>query len=500
VSTSQCASPFAFLGKEKTGPFMNRCRLKMLLLCATWEMLACAAPKHYRPAPMSPTETAASLEGRSLLDTGLRQFITQSLTREPGAWPPGAWDLRLLTLAAFYFNPALEASRARAAAASAAITTAGARPNPILSVAPGVPSPYLLGLEFALPIETAGKRGYRVREATQLSEAARLDLAATAWRVRSGVRTALLDHFMAMHNLELARSQEHLRSELVDRLQRRLAAGEIARPEVVSTRLELLNARAVVRGAEGHLSETKAALAAAIGVPAAGLDGAHFSWDAWEKPPDLKALSPRFVQREAVLNRLDLRRALAEYAAAEAALQLEIARQRPDIDIGPGYQLEEHDSFFTLGLSVTVPLFNRNQGPIAEAEARRKEAAARFLSTQSQAIAESEAALARYRTAFSALESARTSLDQLQDTVEPLVRSAVAAGESDWITLQGTRLQVSAAAIARFDALYNVQAALGQVEDAVERPLEPGDIAPLTPQSPLLNRSSFDASPKEVQP
>jgi len=95
---------------------------------------------------------------------------------------------------------------------------------------------------------------------------------------------------------------------------------------------------------------------------------------------------------------------------------------------------------------------------------------------------------------------AQTSLDQLQDMVEPLVRRAVAAGESDWLTLQGTQLQVSAAAMVRFDALYNVQAALGQVEDAVERPLGPGDIAPLTPQSPLLSKSPFDPSSKEVHP
>ena len=462
---------------------------------ATLLMAACAPVRRYRPVPLSPTETASSLEARTLLDSGLRHYIEQHGGQKLGTWPPQAWDLRLLTLAALYFNPAMNASRARAAATEAAVITAGARPNPTLSVTPGVPSPYLLGLDFGVPIETAGKRSYRVAEARDLSEAARFDLAETGWKVRSGVRAALLENVMSARALDLARSEESLRATAVDRIQQRFAAGELARPDVDTARLEFLNAQLAVHAAQGRVSETMAALAAAIGIPVAGLEGAHFSWSAWEHPPDSTSLSPGLVQREAVLNRLDVRRALAEYAAAEAALQLEIAKQHPDIEIGPGYQFEESDSFFTVGLAVTLPLFNRNQGPIAEAEARRKQAAAQFLLTQAQIIAQSEAALERYRTAFSELQQAQGVLDQLHNAVEPMVRQTVAAGESDWFSLNGVLLQGSGAAVTRLDALYRVQVALGQVEDAVQIPLEPGDIAPLTPQSPVLNEPSQEAKP-----
>ena len=62
-------------------------------------------------------------------------------------------------------------------------------------------------------------------------------------------------------------------------------------------------------------------------------------------------------------------------------------------------QFEERHSFFTVGVSTSIPIFNRNQGPIAEAEARRKESAAAFLQTQAQVIARSERALAVYHSA-----------------------------------------------------------------------------------------------------
>ena len=472
---------------------MKQCQ-QILPICVILPFLAgCAPVQRYRPAPISPPETATDFEARSLDDPGLRRFLEQRLGPELSRWPPQAWDLRLLTLAAFYFNPALDAARARAAAAEAAIQTAGARPNPTITLSPGVPSPYLLGFDFQVPIETAGKRGYRVEEARNSSEAAKFDLAETAWKVRSGVRAALLDHFTVVRNLALLRSEEETRTQQVRLLGQRLQVGDIARPELAASRLALLNAQVAVHAAEGRIAATHAALAAAIGIPLSGMEDAQLSWSDFEQPPAAQTLSPELIQREAVLNRLDVRRARAEYAAADAALQLEIARQYPDFQIGPGYQLEEHNSFFTVGLAVTLPIRNRNQGPIAEAEARRKEAGARFVSTQAQVIAQSEAALARYQAALHELGEARETLTKLQDEREQMTTRAVQIGELDRLTLNDVMLERSAVAQGWFGALVRAQQALGELEDAVERPLKPGDIPQLTPQSPALQSAVKEA-------
>src|SRR6516225_11510267 len=468
---------------------------KLTLVCIVLFFVpGCAPVQRYRPAPLAPAETASSLAARSLNDSGLRRFVEQNLGQELNPWPPLEWDLRMLTLAAFYFNPALDAARARVASTEAAIVTAGARPNPTITLTPGIPSPYLLGFDLQVPIETAGKRGYRLDEARNLSEAAKLDLAETAWKVRSGVRAALLDHFTAARDLVLLQSEEETRAQLIALLAQRLRVGDIARPELEASRFALLQTQIAIHAAEGRLAETRAALAAAIGIPVCGMESVRLSWSDFEEPPSAQSLSPKIVQAEAVLNRLDVRRALIEYEAAEAALQLEIAKQYPDFQIGPGYQLEERNSFFTVGLAVTLPIRNRNQGPIAEAEARRKEAAARFLSSQAQAIAQSEGALARYQAALSELGEARESLTKLQGEREQMTTRAVQIGESDRLALNGVMLERSAVAQAWFGALVRAQQALGELEDAVERPLEPGDIPELTPQSPGLKGPAKEAS------
>jgi outer membrane protein TolC len=475
------------VAKQAAGIFTNEriAAFRGVFACmALLLMVGCAPVRRYWPQPLSPAETASNLEARSLIDAGLRWFIEQNVGQKLRAWPPNAWDLRLLTLAAFYFSPTLDAARARAVASEAAIVTAGARPNPTIALTPGVPSPYLLTFDFQVPIETAGKRGYRLEEARNLSEAAKLDLAETAWKVRSGVRAALLDHFTAVRDLALLRLEEETRTQQVRLLGQRLQVGDVARPELAASRLALLTTQVATRAAEGRVAATRAALAAAIGIPVSGMENAQLSWSDFEQPPAPQTLSPKLIQREAVLNRLDVRRTLAEYAAAEAALQLEIAKQYPDFQIGPGYQLEERNSFFTVGLAVTLPIRNRNQGPIAEAEARRKEVAARFLSTQAQVIAQSEAALARYGAALRELSEARESLTRLQDEREQMTTRAVQIGESDRLTLNAVTLERSAVAQAWFGTLVRAQQALGELEDAVERPLEPGDIPQLIPQSP----------------
>jgi len=465
-----------------------RC-ISATLLLGVWGMAGCAPVRRYHPVPISPAATAASLQARSVLAPPVRQFIQENVGHDVNPWPPRAWNLRMLTLAAFYFSPVLAEARAEISAAQAGIVTAGARPNPTFSLQPGMPSPYLFALSFLVPIETAGKRRIRVEQAKDIAREARLTLAEAAWQVRSGVRKELVRYFLATRQLRLLRLQQRLEVLHAALLEQRLAAGEISRPRVDNARLLLLNARVAVEAAEGRVPEARAALAAAVGVPVAGLGGIKLAWPGFDDPPGTKLISRQLIQSDAVLNRLDVRGALAAYAASEAALQLEIAKQYPNFHIGPGYQFEETHNYFTLGYSVTLPIFNRNQGPIAEAEARRKEAAEAFLATQARAIADGEESLARYRASMRVLDGTEKALGQLERVVIPKERRVVAIGQADRLALNAVLLERPALGQAWLAALGRAQSALGALEDAVERPLESGDISAAAPQSPELKSS-----------
>src|SRR2546422_341076 len=117
---------------------------------------------HYQPKPLSPAATMAGLESRSLSDEGLREFLEANDSSGAQEWPRRSWDLRGLTLAAFYYHPSLDVVRAQVGVAEAGVITAGGRPNPSVSLSPEYTinpdtglSPWLFGVNFDIPIETA---------------------------------------------------------------------------------------------------------------------------------------------------------------------------------------------------------------------------------------------------------------------------------------------------------------------------------------------------------
>jgi outer membrane protein, heavy metal efflux system len=474
--TRACAAPFR---RHPIAP--------ALLAIFTAALLSACALERYRPAPIAADTTAASFEARTLDDPRLRAFAEKHFAQGSGGadvaseWPPGEWDYRALSIAALYFNPELETARAHVAESEAGLVTAGARPNPSFGITPGVPSPYLLTLDLSFPIETAGKRGDRLRAARSLDEAARLDLAAAAWKIRNEVRARLVDVLVESRARELLQAEVWMREDQVKILTEMSAAGEIARPESDNARIELSRARSSLAGADEEVAEARASLAAAIGLPLKALGSVRLSWRDFESPPGGDAWRIEEIERDAVLNRLDVRSALAEYAAAEANLELEIAKQYPDINIGPGYTYEERRNYFTVGLSATLPLLNRNQGPIAEAEAARRKAAAEFLQTQARVIEGSERALASYQAAVKTLQEAGRLAD-LQAARREAARQAVRVGEEGRLAQDDAEIEGYVTARARLDALAHAQRALGDLEDAVQRPLTAADEFPAMDQ------------------
>jgi outer membrane protein TolC len=399
------------------------------------------------PEPFDAKKNEADFRARSLQDPGLARFIAANPEAKPDAFPPARWDLRTLTFVAFYFHPDLDLARARLAQAQAGRVTAGMWPNPVagfeLSKVTNVESglsPWVYGVNLSVPIDTLWKRGYKIEEAERGIEGAQLQLAETGWRVRSRVRAALADHLFFLRERDLRKEEEAARSRTVAALSRKLALGDIFRLDVDQAEGELHAARLSIHTAEGKVAESRMVLASALGLPGSALRDLSFSWPDLENPPSEKSLSMETALLPGLLNRLDLQGLLAEYAAALAALQREWAGRYPDVSLGPGYTYDQGQKKLNLGLSVTLPIFNQNEGPIAEAEARRKEIAARFSVLQAGAMGELETAQERYRAALAELGEATKSLEIIARR-ETAVKRAVDLGDLDPTALVGLRLE-----------------------------------------------------------
>jgi outer membrane protein TolC len=449
-----------------------------LLILGLVLLAGCA---RFQPKPISPAETAARLESRSLTNIVLKTFLETNLHREFSNWPDEQWDFEMLTLAAFYYHPSLDVARAQWHVAQAGVKTAGGRPNPTLTVTPGYNttfvsgvSPWMPAVNLDIPIETAGKRGKRISQAEHLSESARLNIATAAWQVRSGLRAGLLNYVAAQSRAKFLQEQVAAQEQIEKLLGQRLAVGDIASSELTPARVALAKARLDSADAQRQLAEARVNLAEAVGVSENALGGLEFSFYLQGVPWGVDAFTSEDFRRQALLSRADILGALAEYAAAESALQLEIVKQYPDVHLNPGYQFDQGADKWSLGIGVDLPVFNHNQGPIAEAQARREESAARFNELQAKVLAEIERATAVFRTSgknFTALQSLSVDQEKQRAAVEQQFQ----AGAVERLDFLNAQLESVTSQLVLLDGQVKLQQAIGALEDAVQRPLT-GDI------------------------
>lgn len=475
--------------------YSGRMRRATAILIAL-ALAATAGCASYDPKPIEPARTEAALGGRSLADPGLRAFVARHTVTPTAEWPLKSWDLERLTLASFYYHSDLDVARARVRIAEGAIVTAGGMPNPNIALGGAYTTavdagsmPWTYGFTLDIPIETAGKRGKRTDRAEHDAEAARLALGEAAWKVRSRLRAALVEHLLATAESELLASEERLRSEVQGLVERRFAAGAASAVELHTARSEAAAARLAARGSEGRVAESRAALEQAVGVGPGALAGTAIEWRDLTRPPPAASLPLGRVRRAGLLNRLDVRRGLEEYAAAEAALRLEVAKQWPDVHLNPGYQYDQSQNHIQLGITIDLPILNQNQGPIAEAEARREESAALFQALQAGVLGELEQARARYVGSAAELGEADRVLEEREANARAAER-AFELGGADRVDLAVARVDLAAARRARVDALRRAQAALGLLEDAVEAPL--ASVPP--PPEPTLENPRHEAA------
>jgi outer membrane protein TolC len=474
--------------KDRHGPLPGLSlffRTQRCLLPVVFTLLlggAAAGCADYTPRPITAQQTLEDFEARRLDAPELGELLRDGIGI--GTWPPTRWDLDALTLVAFYYSPDMDVARARWGVAQAGMITAGMRPNPDVAAGIGYNStsvgitPWIPEAILALTIETAGKRGIRIDESRHISEAARLNVLSTAWSVRSRLRAAYIDLFLARGTGTNLRRERDLRAESVRLLEVQLAAGEISPNEMTQARIALNQTELAVLDAAQRERQAGIRLAAALGVPNAALDGIDFGFadlqQSGPEPPDNE------IRRRALTNRSDILGALADYEASQEALRLEIAKQYPDISIAPGFQLDQVDAKWLLGFGFSLPVFHKNEGPIAEAEARREEMAATVLAVQARIISEVEIAVAAYQAAAGKTATTDALVARLQEQ-ETVASSAYRLGEISRLELLSVQLELTAGEQARLEVLGSAQQATSELENAIQSPIDLPDWVLETP-------------------
>lgn len=394
----------------------------------------------YEPRPLDPAAHSREFLARLPDDSGVLALADQLRAKDepiPAFDATDGLSLVEAEVVALFFNTDLRAARLRAGVARASAENAGLWQDPMVKfdgerIIESVDYPWIIGGMVGLTLPISGSLEAEKHLAQGEHAAALSRVFADEWRTRIELRRAWLEWSAASERLTAAETfTGHLHS-LIEIVRRLEEAGELARIESRLFYLEESRRHVELRDLRAEVEQRTIAIHRIMGLaPHAPVS---------LLPAALSVKPPVVESDEGDLLRLgegnpSLQSARADYESSERALQLEIRRQYPDIEIGLGGGSEDDEPRILFGLSIPLPILNRNQRAIAEATALRDVSRAAFESLVEQLSYDLASARTRRTAAAIRRESIERNIAPLADQQEADARRSAELGEFDTLLI-----------------------------------------------------------------
>ena len=388
-------------------------------------------------------------------------------------------------------NADLLAARFRLTEAQGLLRQAGFRPNPGIDMSFG--SGRLLGsagerevsVGYNHILEMGHKRELRVEVSEIGVQLAKFEIADRERRLRAEVRSRYADALAAIRNLEIADRQMQLNRETLRITEARVQQGEAPKLDQGLVQVEVRRIESDRLLFENQLQRALFAIKPLIGMnieePLA-LNGhlrgqtlqanvAELVSKALADRPDLQA-----VRVEASLREAETRAAKAEavpniIATGRYTRSNSSANQLGLTEAGAMVPIQNTDNILTAGVSITLPVKNRNQGLIQAAAARTDAARLRRQFAEQVVIQEVRASYSRYETAQRALALFDGQiLNQAQDNLR-IIQAAFSAGELRLFDVISEQRRLTDTQRAYTDVLREFYISEVELEQALGSPL-----------------------------
>ena len=382
-------------------------------------------------------------------------------------------------------NGELAAARIEIERARGRLRQAGLRANPTLEVEQttgrftGSADERETSVGIAVPIELGAKRKTRIELAQAELEAVEAEVADRERRLTLEVMTLYAEALSALRELETTESINQVDLQTTRFVQARVNEGESAPLELNLLRTEVDRLRSRRALVEGRLTTSLLKLKALAGISDAGPLRLRENLTTIRQP-----VFPQSVEAAiaiALRSRPDLRLARLNEEVAEAGLKLARASASPDLTAFTRYSvirsafedtpvgvLRDRDKTLTFGVSVGIPIFNRNQGHKVEAAALISQARMRREFLEQIIRSEVQSAYARYEAARSAAATFEQGVIARSTENIRVIRAAYELGQfqitdllSEHRRLLDSQREYTETLAEQYRALADLQAALG---------------------------------------
>jgi cobalt-zinc-cadmium efflux system outer membrane protein len=388
------------------------------------------------------------------------------------AAPGGAQEAPLTFQAALDLavanNLDLAAARRGRAVREAEVKTAGQHPNPDLVFETTKDTPHQM-LSLDIPFEP-WKRSRRLDLSREELKLADVDDAAAMQALRRSVRLAFYGLLAADEGATLAQSMVEVATRVREVAQARFEEGAAPRLELMAAELGLARAKADFELVRSARLAAQAELNGLLNRPPGG--PLAVAGDLAEGAP----LPPvEQVAARAAAGNAELLAAGREVAIEDRRLGLLKAERFPTPVFSAGAVFNapgEFDVGYRAGLSLAVPLFDRNQGQIAGSLALADQARMRRDALRRSVEAKAFAAHARALAQRAQVAAYRETLVPTATTIESLAEEGYRLGRSPVLAVLEAQRTLRDAKTEYLASLLSLQSALADLEDVLGGPIE----------------------------
>lgn len=314
---------------------------------------------------------------------------------------------------AFANNPDLAAAQWEIDIAQGGRLQAGLIPNPVLSLDAEDTrrSTRTTTVKLSQTLELGGKRGARIDLATRGQDAAALTLEQRRNTLRAEVIDGYYSALRAQERLDLSQRSLALAERALVVANGRVTAGKTSPVEATRAQVQVSEIRLEFNRAHMGLADAYRRLAASIG--SAAVDFQAVAPQSLPLPPAAQLLAR-------LEHTTELRLAELSILQSEASVGLEKAQRMPDLDVSVGsqYDASVRERVNLVGVSMPLPLFNRNQGNVLAASRRADQARDLRNATELRLRTETRQALDLWQTA-------NTEVRAFNQQILPAAQSAV---------------------------------------------------------------------------
>ena len=264
------------------------------------------------------------------------------------------------------------------------------------------------------PIELGGKRGARIDVASRAQDAAGIEWERKRNALRADVIQAFNSAQTAQQRLQLSRQSLQLAEHGLRVAQGRIEAGKSSPVEGTRAQVQLSEVRLELSRAERDQANAYQQLAQVMGSPLPTSTTVQAATQSMPTVPPPTRLLERLNETS------DLRLAKLQIDQREASLGLEKSQRIPDltVSIGSQYSETERERVNVVGLSMPIPLFNRNQGNVLAAARRSDQARDLRNATELRLRTQIQTTLEQWQTANGEVAA-------FNQTILPAAQSAV---------------------------------------------------------------------------